>query len=365
MVYPNTGKSEFINEIISKLWSRMSVALSQKIDQFIQPMIDQAKPNMIKSLKLKSLDLGDSPMRISGLKVISSSADELVFDVDLNFSGKPNFIFHVGLLQNSIEFDATLNRLIFSGNLRIVLSPLIDAIPCFSACSISFVKLPEISYDIYSAGLPITSIPGFGEWFDHFLKFQVLSEFVFPKKIYLPLTSLKEEIRLNLRSSASRYHGILHVHLIEGRNFPKLDKLGKCDAYCEIKLGNQTSRSKTKMHSYNPQWNELHNFKIYTFQDVLEITLYDFDLLSRDDLIGRIQIPVSAAVKQAQEMWIPIEGRKAEIHLKLTYEPYSVEQNSISSETTTSRESPQAQISENEKNARFHTLHFYKNLLKK
>ena len=49
---------------------------------------------------------------------------------------------------------------------RILLKPLVNKIPCFSAMSISLMEAPKVDYKINALGLPITSVPGLADFLE-------------------------------------------------------------------------------------------------------------------------------------------------------------------------------------------------------
>lgn len=49
---------------------------------------------------------------------------------------------------------------------RVLLRPLVNKIPCFSAMSISLMEAPKVDYKLNAFGLPITSVPGLADFLE-------------------------------------------------------------------------------------------------------------------------------------------------------------------------------------------------------
>ncbi|XP_036365508.1 intersectin-1 isoform X5 [Octopus sinensis] len=109
------------------------------------------------------------------------------------------------------------------------------------------------------------------------------------------LVILQEGISLCASShgNAKRTGGIgrLLVVILEGINLVACDLNGKSDPYCEVSMGSQEHRTKVINGTLNPKWNDSMQFVIRdVHQDVLCISVFDRDLFSPNDFLGRTEI---------------------------------------------------------------------------
>ena len=63
------------------------------------------------------------------------------------------------------------------------------------------------------------------------------------------------------------------------------------DPYCKIQLGKEKNKTKAISHTVNPKWRE--GFDMYWYDDCddfLDISVWDKDIGSKDDFMGRVRI---------------------------------------------------------------------------
>ena len=87
--------------------------------------------------------------------------------------------------------------------------------------------------------------------------------------------------------------GILFIRLVSASHLPKMDALGKTDAYARFSLGDRECRSKTCKHSLNPKWSESLSLNVRSEKETLIVKLYDEDRIGKDDFIGQALVPLS------------------------------------------------------------------------
>lgn len=95
--------------------------------------------------------------------------------------------------------------------------------------------------------------------------------------------------------------GALIVTLLSCANLPPADlPLGTSDPYVEFKLGKESRRSPTINANLNPKWldTKFDFFKIPS-GEMLTLKVYDYDAMTRDELLGTLEIDVMEEVQKA------------------------------------------------------------------
>ncbi|XP_052090009.1 intersectin-1-like isoform X1 [Mytilus californianus] len=127
-------------------------------------------------------------------------------------------------------------------------------------------------------------------------------------KNYIETERKRREKVHNLKRSGGV--GRLLVLIQEGCDLQPRDANGKSDPYCEVSMGAQEHKTKVIPATLNPKWNQNMQFTIRDVdQDVLCITVFDRDLYSPNDFLGRTEIRVKEILQESNEKRGPISKR--------------------------------------------------------
>lgn len=88
---------------------------------------------------------------------------------------------------------------------------------------------------------------------------------------------------------------ILHIRAVEATGVPNMDIIGLSDPYLKFELSTSSQHWKTKWirNTTNPKWNDEFHLNITSLlNDELNISLWDKDDISSDDLISTINLKV-------------------------------------------------------------------------
>jgi len=122
--------------------------------------------------------------------------------------------------------------------------------------------------------------------------------------------------------------GVLSFTLEYGKDLKDMDWFGKMDPYAVIKCGTQTVRSKTHIDGgRHPVWAQTFEFNIIN-ENTVEISVYDEDTLSRDDLIGTASVSLAKLrERRADQMAVPVMSKKGKqrgyLHISMVFQPNS------------------------------------------
>ncbi|KAA0710802.1 Intersectin-2 EH domain and SH3 domain regulator of endocytosis 2 [Triplophysa tibetana] len=76
---------------------------------------------------------------------------------------------------------------------------------------------------------------------------------------------------------------------------------GKSNPFCEVTMGSQCYTSRTINDTVNPRWNFNCQFHIKdVYQDILSITIFERELFSPDEFLGRTEVPVATIKKELE-----------------------------------------------------------------
>jgi Ca2+-dependent lipid-binding protein len=129
----------------------------------------------------------------------------------------------------------------------------------------------------------------------------------------------------------------LKVGIIEAKDLPNLDSIGKTDPYAELNLINSPQKYRTKVikESLAPRWAETAEFIVTNpAVDIIRVVLRDEDVAA-DDEIGGIDIALAKVTTSGvSDGWYPLtmkkKGGRGSVHLTLQFipappQPYSDE----------------------------------------
>jgi len=149
------------------------------------------------------------------------------------------------------------------------------------------------------------------------------------EKERLRLQQENEAIKNQLKSVKQKLIGKIQVVVTEARSLPKSDHLSKkCDPYVVLFLERQKEKTRTVKKTLNPKWQAEFEFYVSEPGANLEVSVFDWNRIFADELIGKVNIPVSSLTDGATEdKWYPLVGKETkkdktgagEIRLQLTY----------------------------------------------
>jgi len=92
------------------------------------------------------------------------------------------------------------------------------------------------------------------------------------------------------KGKSMSWSAVVHVVLVQAHGLTPMDAGETSDPYCRISLGREKQKSKSISNTVNPKWREAFDFYWYEELDsFMEITIWDKDVGSKDDFMGRWQ----------------------------------------------------------------------------
>jgi len=128
----------------------------------------------------------------------------------------------------------------------------------------------------------------------------------------------------NLLGTNARPIGKLQCHVIEGKEMPSMDIGGKSDCFVGVTIGKFSHKSKVIKSSLTPIWNEKFDVDIASMNETIVFSVYDWDQLSRNDLIGKVEFKLSNLRQGKNDLWLAlpqINNKFPQIHVVLQIQP--------------------------------------------
>merc|ERR1712156_310181 len=110
------------------------------------------------------------------------------------------------------------------------------------------------------------------------------------------------------------YSGKLQINVIKAEDLEKMDVLQKADPYVNVKYGSQVSKSKKKKNTLTPEWNHKVDLNLEGESlDEIEIEVMDWERLGKDELMGKVALPLEVAVHKSSEggFWLDLKNCKS------------------------------------------------------
>ena len=296
MNHPNMERTEWLNNIVLKIWSKTEASVKQKIIELCEGELVASYLQRLGggSLAVSEFKLGEIPPRLGGVRIQGVSLDELILDSDFAYIGTSTINISVTLTKFPQKLALTVQDFTMSGKFRIVCKPLLNNKPFVGGIKFSFLDIPEFDF-VPSGILAVTDLPGLR----HLIHSQVIGliqeSLMFPKGVYFSVPK-EEEVDKETRDPVSIPLGVFSLSLVEAKDLKNTDfslvKKDVSDPYAEISFSVDgflyEQQTQTIKNNLNPQWNYhkvVYVDKPETFTDIT-INIFDKDKFTKDDFLG-------------------------------------------------------------------------------
>uniref|UniRef100_A0A8C5CGB7 Extended synaptotagmin-like protein 2b n=1 Tax=Gadus morhua TaxID=8049 RepID=A0A8C5CGB7_GADMO len=276
--FPDVERVEWVNKTVEQMWPYVGQFVEKLFRQTIEPAVRQTH-GQLSSFCFTTINLGDKPLRVNGVKVYSENVDkhQIIMDLQVSFVGNTE----VDVEVKRFFCRAGIKSIQLHGVLRVLMDPLLGDMPLVGALSLFFLKKPLL--DITWTGLTnILDIPGLSVIQDIIFSYLVL-----PNRITIPLVGDVELTQLRYPMPK----GVLRIHFLEAQDLEGKDQFlgglikAKSDPYGVLQIGTQQFRSRTIKANLHPKWNQVFEALVYEFTgQYLEIELFDEDT-DKDDYL--------------------------------------------------------------------------------
>ncbi|KXX80143.1 Tricalbin-3 [Madurella mycetomatis] len=302
---------EWINSFLVKFWPIYQPVLAQTVVNSVDQVLSSATPSFLDSLKLKTFTLGSKPPRMEHVKTYPKAEDDIVI-MDWMFSFTPNdtadmtarqlknkinpkvvLEIRVGKAMVSKGLDVIVEDMAFTGLMRLKIKLQIP-FPHVEKIEMSFLDRPTIDYVCKplggeTFGFDINFVPGL----ESFIMEQIHG--TLGPMMYAPNVFPIEVAKMLAGTPVDQAIGVVAVTLHGAQGLKNSDKFsGTPDPYAVVSLNRRQPLAQTKVikENANPRWNETHYVIITSFNDSLDIDIYDYNDIRKDKKLGSASFPL-------------------------------------------------------------------------
>lgn len=301
----DTESLEWINSFLVKFWPIYQPVLAQTVINSVDQVLSSATPAFLDSLKLKTFTLGSKPPRMEHVKTYPKAEDDIVI-MDWKFSFTPNdtadmtarqiknklnpkvvLEIRVGKAMISKGLDVIVEDMAFSGIMRLKIKLQLP-FPHVEKIEMCFLERPTIDYVCKPLGgemfgFDINFIPGL----ESFILEQIHGNLA--PMMYAPNVFPIEVAKMLAGTPVDQAIGVVAITLHGAQGLKNPDNFaGTSDPYAVVSLNRRQPLAQTKVvkDSNNPRWNETHYIIVTSFNDSLDIQVFDYNEFRKDKELG-------------------------------------------------------------------------------
>ncbi|KAK3341178.1 C2 domain-containing protein [Lasiosphaeria hispida] len=301
----DTESLEWINSFLVKFWPIYQPVLAQTVINSVDQVLSSSTPAFLDSLKLKTFTLGSKPPRMEHVKTYPKADDDVVI-MDWMFSFTPNdtadmtarqlknklnpkviLEIRVGKAMISKGLDVIVEDMAFSGLMRLKVKLQIP-FPHVEKVEMCFLERPTIDYVCKplggeTFGFDINFIPGL----ESFIQEQIHGTLA--PMMYAPNVFPIEVAKMLAGTAVDQAIGVVAITLHGAQGLKNTDSFaGTPDPYGVVSLNRRQPLAQTKVvkETTNPRWNETHYIIITSFNDSLDVEVFDYNDFRKDKKLG-------------------------------------------------------------------------------
>ncbi len=172
-----------------QLWPVFKAEYEPFLRRTINESLASVRPSALRKLELESFTLGEYAPQVQGITYHCPAHDSFMLDLDLLIGGDIDAVLVVGTA--GVNAPVRLDDLVLRGTLRIQFEPLVALTPWFKNIKLSFVRAPDIDFDLaaFTKMLNLMAVPGVSGMVANAIKYDALSFMVFPHTLDIAVIS--------------------------------------------------------------------------------------------------------------------------------------------------------------------------------
>ncbi|KAJ7535342.1 hypothetical protein O6H91_12G029200 [Diphasiastrum complanatum] len=323
----------WLNRKLKNIWPFVDKASSELIKTVVEPILEQYRPSIVSSLKLKKFTMGTIAPQLVGVQVVDRKDDAVVMEVQVQWDGNPSIIL-AAETKIGVILPIQVKDVGFAGVFRLAFKPLVEELPCFGALTYSLLVKKKLDFQLKVIGADATSVPGIAGILEGMIKTAITDSLLWPMRQVLPI------LPGDYSNLALKPIGVLEVKLVQAKDLLNKDAIGKSDPFVLLYIRPMPSRMKktrTIDNQLNPIWNEHFQFEVEDLEtQKLTIRICDEEGFLSAQLLGYAEVPLKdMEAGLLKELWLPLvkdpektteAKNRGEVHLELLYSPFDQRQ---------------------------------------
>lgn len=348
---------EWMNSLVGIIWNlinpEMFAAMADTLEDVMQASVP---PALIQNVKVSSIGLGDQSFKILSLRALPSAEEDKTakkgkkeeaggermseedqaekkeqrelegednpdfkyYNLELSFAyhaipakgviGKAKnlhleVIFYLGvkgLVGVPLPVFVELNGIIGTVRLRFQLTP---NPPFLKNLTFTFMGLPKIdasAVPLSSKGINVLDLPFISGFINSSIA-AALDIYVAPKSLIMDMSKILQGDAVKKETDAT---GLIYIKIKRAEGIAGQDRSGKSDPFITLafsEFGHPVYCTRIIEQELNPSWNEQTCLLVYQDQltsgEKLSVELWDSDMITADDVVGKVQFDLRDLIK--------------------------------------------------------------------
>jgi len=340
---------EWMNSLVGIVWKlinpEMFAAMADTLEDVMQASVP---PSLIQNVRVSSIGLGDEAFKVLSLRALPSAEEdkgakaksgtkeeleqkkeqrELEGETDENskyYNLEMSFAYHAipatgvigkaknlhlevifylgvpGLIGIPLPIFVELNGIIGTVRLRFQLTP---NPPFLKNVTFTFMGLPKIdasAVPLTSKGINVLNLPLVSGFINSSIA-AALDIYVAPKSLIMDMSKLIQGDAVKKETDAE---GLIYIKIKRAEGISAQDRSGKSDPFITLafsEFGKPMYCTRIIEQELNPSWNEQTCLLVYQDQlksgEKLSVELWDSDMLTADDVVGKIDFDLRDLIK--------------------------------------------------------------------
>ncbi|GAA5844845.1 hypothetical protein JCM11251_007345 [Rhodosporidiobolus azoricus] len=306
----------WINHFMQRFWLIYEPVLSSTIVASVDQVLSVSTPAFLDSIRMTTFTLGTKPPHIDHVKTFPDTEDDIVI-MEWRVSFTPNDLSDLthaqaakkvnpkivlevrfGVGPASVGKDIVVEDLMFAATMRIKLK-LMNNFPHVKSVDLSFMQPPQIDFALKPVGFDLSMLPGISGFIDSTLHSSLAPMMYDPNSFTLDLEQMMSG------APADTAVGVLAVTVHGGKGL-RSTKLGggAPDPYVAFSISGRAelARTKTKLSTSTPHWNETHHLLLNTLNDTLTMTVFDWNEHRSDNILGTVTFDLKSLADDGEQL---------------------------------------------------------------